>query len=68
MNAFNAKLLESDESGLLESCDDCGRIIRNWRWMGWAFLTFDGKVVCNDCRTERLKNEGHLPSKSHLLE
>jgi hypothetical protein len=44
-----------DPEGLTESCDRCNALIFNWDWMGMAFLTFDGKIVCNNCRTELLK-------------
>ncbi len=40
---------------LSEVCDDCHTVIRNWKWMQWSFVTYDGRVVCNQCRTERLK-------------
>lgn len=49
MNAFNRHEIDHDPDGLLESCDFCNRLIHNWDWMGWSFITFDGKVVCNDC-------------------
>jgi hypothetical protein len=55
MNAFNKAELESTDGRLLESCDRCGGLIHNWDWMGWSFLTFDGKIICNNCRTELLK-------------
>lgn len=55
MNAFNRKELESPDGSLLESCDRCNKLIHNWDWFGWSFLTFDGKIVCNDCRTDLAK-------------
>jgi hypothetical protein len=42
---------------MAEVCDDCRTLIRNHHWMGWSFVTFDGKIVCNNCRTDRLKKE-----------
>ena len=44
-----------DPNGLTELCDRCESLIDNRRWMGMSFLTFDGKVICNNCRTELLK-------------
>lgn len=44
-----------DPSGLTESCDRCNALIINWNWMGQAFLTLEGKIVCNNCRGELLK-------------
>lgn len=42
---------------LTEVCEDCGKLIRNWTFERFSFLTYDGKIVCNGCRTERLKKE-----------
>lgn len=55
MNAFNQIELDNDPDGMLEACDNCNRLIHNWQWMGWSFVTVDGKIVCNDCRGELLK-------------
>ena len=49
MNAFNAQQLERDDSGLLESCDNCNRLIINWEVITEAVLGFDGKVRCKRC-------------------
>lgn len=37
-----------------EQCDCCGRTIDNGiiGWMGRSFLTFSGKFLCNNCRSE----------------
>lgn len=55
MNAFNRHELTQPGGELLESCDRCNRLIHNWDWFQWSFLTFDGKIVCNDCRTDLAK-------------
>ena len=47
--------LALDPDGLVQSCDRCNKLIFNWDWMGQAFVTFDGQVVCNDCRTDMAK-------------
>lgn len=54
-----------DPSGLTESCDRCNALITNWGWMGMAFLTFDGKVICNNCRGDLLKID--IERKSKIL-
>lgn len=53
MNAFNKK--EIAENPFLESCDIYRKLIYNWDWMQWSFITHDGKIVCNDCRNDLLK-------------
>jgi len=55
MNEFNRMQMALDDSGLTESCDRCNYLIHNWSWMGWAFVTFEGQIVCNNCRTELAK-------------
>lgn len=56
MNEWNKMQLTLDDSGLIESCDFCNALITNWIWLGMSFLTFDGKIMCNDCRTKSLKS------------
>jgi hypothetical protein len=55
MNAWTKQQLEEDPDGMLEVCDNCNGLIHNWDWLGWSFVTLDGKIVCNDCRGELLK-------------
>lgn len=65
MNAFNKAVLDNDETGLMESCDCCNRLLQNWHTMGdLAFLNLDGKILCPRCRLmlDTLKNCGTLPS------
>lgn len=57
MNEWNRLQMEDDPSGLMESCERCGSLIINWDWMQMAFLTFEGKIVCNNCRGEILKEK-----------
>lgn len=47
--------MEMDESGLLETCDCCNRLIINWNWMHMSFLDFDGKIRCIWCKSEFVK-------------
>jgi len=49
MNAFNAQQLERDESGLLESCESCNRLIINWDWLSEAVVCEDGNIRCKKC-------------------
>ncbi len=54
MNAFNAKELAEDESGLLESCDFCNQLIHNWDCLQMSFLQEDGKtILCLHCWNEK---------------
>jgi hypothetical protein len=55
MNEWNKMQLALDPDGFVESCDRCQALIINWHWMGNAFVTFDGKIVCNNCRTDLAK-------------
>ena len=54
MNEFNRQQLAEDDSGLLESCDRCNCLIHGWDHISLAFVTFDGRVICNDCRRVEL--------------
>ena len=58
MNEWNKMQMALDPSGLTESCDKCNALITNFWWMGMSFLTFDGKIICNNCRTEAVKTNG----------
>ena len=55
MNEFNRLQMALDPNGLTESCDLCGAVIVNWNYLQMSFLTWDGKIVCNNCRTEMAK-------------
>jgi hypothetical protein len=55
MNAYNKAAIEDDESGVLESCDCCNKLIYNWDCLQLSFVTFDNQIVCNDCRSELAK-------------
>jgi len=55
MNAFNAQQMADDECGLLESCDECNKLIHNWDCMSMSFVTEDSRIVCGFCRTELFK-------------
>ena len=57
MNAWNQQQMDEDPSGLTESCDRCNSLITNWEWLQMSFVTFDGRIVCNFCRGELLKEE-----------
>jgi hypothetical protein len=57
VNEWNRMQMALDPSGLTESCDRCNALITNWDHIQWSFLTFDGKIVCNECRTELLKTK-----------
>ncbi len=59
MNEFNRLQMALDPSGLTESCDVCNAVIVNWRYLQMSFLTWDGRIVCNNCRTELLKIENN---------
>jgi superfamily II helicase len=49
--------LALDGTGLIEVCDRCNQFIFNKRWMGMSFVTYEGSIVCNDCRGEILKEK-----------
>jgi hypothetical protein len=55
MNEWNRLQMALDPLGLTESCDRCNALIINCDWMEMSFLTFDGQIVCNNCRGELLK-------------
>ena len=55
VNEWNRMQMALDPSGLTESCDRCNALITNWFWMGMSFLTFEGQIICNNCRTELAK-------------
>ena len=54
-NEWNRLQMALDDSGLMESCDRCGKLITNWTWLQMSFVTFDCKIVCIHCRGELLK-------------
>ncbi len=48
--------LAMDGTGMIEVCDCCDQFIFNVKhWMHLSFLGFDGKIRCNDCRSELAK-------------
>jgi hypothetical protein len=55
MNEWNKEQLEQDETGLVESCDRCNKLMCHWQWLNMAFLQMDGQVFCRACNEE--KNE-----------
>jgi len=55
MNAFNRKEIENDDSGLLESCDNCNALITNWEILNNSFLTESGSIICRNCHEATLK-------------
>lgn len=56
MTAFNQKILDEDDTGHVESCDCCNALIYNWGWMGWSFVSFDGrKILCLNCWNDERK-------------
>lgn len=50
MNAFNKQILDKDNSGLIESCDICNKLIFNFNMVGdAATLNEDGLIICLTC-------------------
>ena len=55
MNEWNRMQMALEP--LAESCDFCGKLIINWSWMQMSFVTWDGSIACNDCRSRMAKGE-----------
>jgi hypothetical protein len=64
MNAFAQQELLNDDSGLLEVCDFCGKLIFNWDWLEMATVHEDGRIICKHCLTEH-RSLGILISRIH---
>jgi len=62
MNQFNKQELQNDETGLLESCDACNKLIINWDTLTNCFLTFDNKIVCLRCKKEQDELSSSIPN------
>ena len=53
MNAFNRTILETDSlftDSVVESCDECNKLITNWITFTNSFITESGLVVCKSCK------------------
>ena len=53
MNAWTKKEIEGEP--LLEACDCCGRLIRNFDWMCMSRIDFNGNVRCMWCWSDFVK-------------
>ena len=65
MNGFNFNELLTDTEGLLESCDFCNALIVNWETLTNCWVTFDNRIICNNCRR---KNAVQTASIEHNYE
>ena len=50
MNNWNLRQLLKDEEGILETCDECNGLIFSFETLNNSHLSFDGRVLCKQCR------------------
>jgi hypothetical protein len=60
VNAFLEKELREHPTN--EKCDVCNGLIVGWDWPN-SFLLFDGRIACNNCRTDLLKQSLDIPTR-----